>query len=96
MHTAKSPIRQMREKLQLTQTQFAAVTGVSKGHMSEVETGIAPLSEKIKEFLRELSIDVEKVEKEHNVYMEYRRQQYRAIAAERAAQAEDQHQEEGG
>jgi len=96
VHTEQSPIRQIRERLRLTQAQFAAAAGVSKGHMSEVETGIAGLSEKIKEFLRELFIDVEKVEKEHNAYMDHRRQQYRAVAAERAAQAEDQHQEKGG
>ena len=73
----RSPIKQIREKLQLTQAQFAAGAGVSSGHMSEVETGVAPLSDKIKEFLRELFIDVEMVEEKHNVYMEFKRRQYR-------------------
>ena len=81
MSIRESPTRQIRKKLQLTQTQFAAVAGVSKGYMSEVETGIAPLSEKIKDFLKELFIDVETIEKRHNSYMKYKRHQYRAEAA---------------
>ena len=72
-----SPIKQIRGRLQLTQARFAAVAGVSSGHMSEVETGVASLSDKFKEFLRELFIDVETVEEKHNVYMEFRRRQYR-------------------
>ena len=76
MWIVTSPIKQIRERLQITQAQFAAVAGVSSGHMSEVETGVASLSDKIKEFLRELFIDVETVEEEHNVYMEFKRRQY--------------------
>ncbi len=77
MRKARSPIRQIRERLQLTQAQFAAVAGVSNGHMSEVETGVASLSDKIKEFLMDLYIDVETVVEKHNVYVEFRRRQYR-------------------
>ncbi len=76
MRIARSPIKQIRERLQLTQAQFAAA-GVSGGYMSEVETGVASLSDKMKEFLRELFIIVEMVEEEHNIYMEFKRQQYR-------------------
>ncbi len=86
MRVTKSPTKQIREKLRLTQTQFATAAGVSKGHMSEVETGIAPLSEKIKIFLQELLIDVEAVEEKHRAYMEFKRRQYRAEAI-RSAQA---------
>ena len=39
MRIARSPIKQIRKRLQLTQAQFAAVAGVSSGHMCEVETG---------------------------------------------------------
>ena len=83
----ESPTKQIRQKLQLTQTQFAAAAGVSKGHMSEVETGIAPLSEKLKRFLEELFIDVETVEDKHKAYMDFKIQQYRAEAT-RSAQSE--------
>lgn len=69
----------------MTQTQFAAAAGVSKGHMSEVETGIAHLGEKLKRFLEHLSVDAEMVEKEHRSYMDHKIQQYRA-QAERGAQ----------
>lgn len=44
--------RQIQEEVQLTQTWFAAAS-VSKGHMSEVEAGIAALSEKIKDLPEE-------------------------------------------
>lgn len=81
MRVIKSPTKQIREKLQLTQTQFAAAAGVSKGHMSEVETGIAPLGEKLKRYLEELSIDVKAVEREHRAYMDFKKKQYRAQAA---------------
>jgi len=86
MNSIESPTKRIRQKLQLTQTQFATAAGVSKGYMSEVETGIAPLSEKIKIFLQELFIDVEAVEEKHRDYMEFRRRQYRAEAI-RSAQA---------
>ena len=95
MHIEKSPMRRIREKLQLTQAQFAAAAGVSKGHMSEVESGVTALSERIKDFLEELSIDVEAVERENNLYRRYKRRQY-IEAAERAVQGEDHSQGEGG
>ena len=86
MKSIESPTKRIRQKLQLTQTQFATAAGVSKGYMSEVETGIAPLSEKIKIFLQELFVDVEAVEGKHRAYMEFKRRQYRAEAI-RSAQA---------
>ena len=67
----QSPIGQIRDRLQLTQAQFAAAAGVSNGHMSEVGTGVASLSHKVREFLAELFIDVETVEKRHNTYMKF-------------------------
>ena len=82
MRVTMSPTKQIREKLQLTQTQFAITIGVSKGHMSEVEAGIAPLSGKIKDFLEALCVNVEEIEKKHEVYMEHKRQLYRAEAAQ--------------
>lgn len=87
MGVTKSPTKRIRQKLRLTQTQFAAAAGVSKGYMSEVETGIAPLGEKLKRYLEELSIDIETVEREHKAYMDFKINQYRAQAA-RAIQEE--------
>ena len=49
----------------------------------------------IKEFLEELSIDVEAVDRENNIYRRYKRRQY-IEAAERAVQGEDHSQGEGG
>ena len=72
MEEMKSPIKQIREQLKLTQSQFAAVTGASKGHMSEVEAGIASLGDKIKSFLEQISVDVDSVEDKHKAYMEYK------------------------
>ena len=72
----------------MTQTQFAAIAGVSKGHMSEVEAGIAPLGDKLKVFLEEISIDAETVAEKHKIYMGFKRRQHRA-AAERIVQAEE-------
>lgn len=89
MKSIESPTKRIRQKLQLTQTQFATAVGVSKGYMSEVETGIAPLSEKIRIFLQELYIDVEAVEEKHRAYMELKRRQYRAEAI-RSAQTEEE------
>ena len=86
---ARSPVKQIREKLQLTQAQFAAAAGVSGGYMSEVETGVASLSDRFKEFLRELYIDVETVEEKHNIYMEFKRRQYRGESTN-ADQAENE------
>jgi hypothetical protein len=74
-------------RFQLTQAQFAAIVGVSTGHMSEVENGVASLSDRIKAFLNELFIDVETVEEKHNIYMILRQRQYRGEAAS-AAQIE--------
>ena len=87
MKSIESPTKRIRQKLKLTQTQFATAAGVSKGYMSEVETGMAPLSEKIKIFLQDLFIDVEAVEANHRAYMEFKRRQYRAEAVH-SAQAE--------
>lgn len=87
-----SPVKQIRKKLRLSQTQLAAAIGVSKGHMSEVEAGIASLDEKLKLFLEKLSIDVETVEEKHKAFMSYKRQQYRDEAV-RAIQAEADHWE---
>ena len=80
MRVTDSPTKRIRERLQLTQTQFAAIAGVSKGHMSEVEAGIAQLGEKIEGFLAELFIDVERVKRKHEKYIEFRRWQYMAGA----------------
>lgn len=40
-------IKAIRAGTGLTQEQFAAAIGVSKGHMSKVENGLVPLSQKI-------------------------------------------------
>lgn len=76
MRTDLSPIRQIRMRFQLTQAQFAAIAGVSTGHMSEVENGVASLSDKLKAFLNDLFIDVETVEEKHNIYMVFKQRQY--------------------
>jgi len=68
-----SPVKQIREKLQLSQTQFAAAVGVSKEYVSEVEAGIAPLDKKLKLFLEKLFVDVETVEEKHRVSVNYTR-----------------------
>lgn len=80
MREMKSPIKQMRKRLKMTQADFAEAVGVSRGHMCEVDSGIAPLSEKIKDFLKDIFVDIEAVEKEHNAYMKYRQEQYRGTA----------------
>ena len=90
MRVPRSPVKQIREKLRLSQTQFAAAVGVSKGHMSEVEAGIAPLGKKLKLFLEKLSVDVETVEEEHKDFMNCKRQQYRDEAMQ-AIRAEADH-----
>jgi len=91
----ESPVKHIREQLQITQTHFASIAGVSKGYMSEVEGGIAALSKKMKEFLEELFIDVEAVEKKHEFYMKYKQRQYREEAT-RGAQAETEDCRKGG
>jgi len=91
----ESPVKHIREQLQITQTHFASIAGVSKGYMSEVEAGIAALSEKMKEFLKELFIDVETVEKKHEFYMKCKQRQYREEAA-RGVQAEAEDCGKGG
>lgn len=78
MNVTKSPMKEIRERFDITQTQFAAAAGISKGHMCEVETGIAQFSQGLRDFLKEMSIDVEAVEEEHKAYMESVRQKYRA------------------
>ena len=95
MTTIESPIKQVRERLRFTQTEFAAAAGVSKGNMSEMESGIAQLSEKMKVFLKDLLVDVKTVEEKHKAYMDSKRQQYRE-EAERRARAEAHNSETGG
>ena len=89
MIVTKSPVKHIREMLHMTQTQFAAIVGVSTGHTSEVESGIAPLGDKLKGFLKELFINDDEVERKHQAYMDFKRKQYRAEAS-RAVQAEAQ------
>lgn len=37
----RSPLKEFREYMGLTQMQFAKLAGVSQGHVSEVESGVA-------------------------------------------------------
>ena len=94
MEVVASPVKEIRKKLQLTQAQFATVAGVSKGHMSEVESGIAHLSDKIIDFLEGIFVDVNEVKKKHEAYIRFRTQKNREAAAKRNL-SEKQPQERG-
>ena len=56
-----SPIKGLREKLQLKQIEMAREAGVSQAHISEVEHCFVGISGKLLKFLEENNFDVEEI-----------------------------------
>jgi len=79
----KSPLRNLRERLSLTQRELAALSGTSQGHVSEVERGIAELGARLELFLTELGEEAFAVVPQHREYMEKQRQILRAAVEDR-------------
>lgn len=56
-----SPIRELREKLKLNQTEMAREAGVSQAHISEVEHCLVTMKRNLIKFLMENNFDVNKI-----------------------------------
>ncbi len=48
----ESPLQEWRKSKGLTQKQLANLAGVSNGHLSEIENGIAAMCDKLKKLLK--------------------------------------------
>jgi len=71
----ESPIKKLRKKLDLSQSQFARLVGVSQSHISEIECGISKIDEKVEYFLYQLSsIEPDEIIEEQLEFIEYSQQ----------------------
>ena len=72
----ESPIKTLRKKLDLTQSEFARLVGISQSHISEIECGISQIDEKIEDFIRQLSsINPEEIISEQLAFIQYHHQE---------------------
>lgn len=79
----KSPLRNLREKLSISQRELATVSGASQGHVSEAERGMAELGPQLEKFLTELGEDALAVIAQHHAYMESESRHLRAAIQHR-------------
>jgi len=71
----ESPIKRLRKKLDLSQSEFARLVGVSQSHISEIECGISRIDEKVENFLYQLSsINTDEIKEEQLEFIEYSQQ----------------------
>ncbi len=56
VESQESPLKRMRKKRKVRQADLASLAGVSKGHLSEVETGIAMPNPKLSRLLAALDL----------------------------------------
>lgn len=70
-----SPLKKLRETLELSEQELATLAGVSQGHVSNVERGIADLGDKLEVFLTKIKADVTKIINCHKLFMEARRKE---------------------
>lgn len=56
LESLESPLKRMRKDRKLRQADVASLAGVSKGHLSEVETGIAMPNPKLSRLLEAIDL----------------------------------------
>ena len=73
----KSPLRQIREKLSMTQHQLALALGISQSHVSHIELGYVALSKHVVKQLSELNFDTKKLVSLQQKFVEFKRRECR-------------------
>lgn len=73
----QSPIKAIRLERNIDVKRFAACAGISAGHLSEVENGLAEIDEKLRSFLAdELGEDAAKVLAKHRRFMTSKKREW--------------------
>ena len=70
---ASHPIAQIRDKLDLSQSQLAMLAGVWPGHLSQVENGIRNPNTRLLDTLQELGYDPDELRQSHVDFAEAQR-----------------------
>lgn len=70
----ESPLKELRLSLGLTQSEFAGLSSVSQGHISQAELGNVTLSARLLNFLAALHVDADDFALRHNEFMRSIRQ----------------------
>lgn len=74
----RSPLKEFREHLGLTQMQLAKLAGVSQGHVSEVEGGVADPAPALVSYINERVENAEEILAEHEKFVREKRREWQA------------------
>ena len=70
-----SPVRELRDKLGLSQREFAMLCGLAASTVSNIESGYHPLTKSAIDSLNEIGLDGEQISQAQKQYVEQCRQE---------------------
>jgi len=71
----KSPVKEIREQLGISQVALSAASGISRTVISEVESGVHPIPRKLLDLLQRAHVNIDIVMEKQNQYMESKKQE---------------------
>lgn len=86
----ESPVKQLRQRLGLSQDDFSQQVGVSQSYLSNVERGIAPVKGKLRRYLEEVAEDASDVAEKQEEFIEaHKAETFQKVASSFTASSKD-------